>query len=92
MVLFGAGMGIPVPNGAAWLNALAPDTLCGRLVGIFTTCVFVGQFLSPTFMAALNAVAGDLTASYALLGGICLVLAGLILASRRLLSSWTGAG
>lgn len=92
MVLFGAGMGIPVPNGAAWLNALAPDALRGRLVGIFTTCVFVGQFLSPTFMAALNAVTGDLTASYALLGSICLVLACLILASHRLLSSWTGAG
>ncbi len=45
-LIMGIGMGLPIPNGAAWLSGMTPDFLRSRVLGIFNTFVFMGQFLS----------------------------------------------
>lgn len=44
--VLGMGMGLPVPNGAAWLSAITPDAWRSRVLGVFNTFVYAGQFLS----------------------------------------------
>jgi len=43
----GLGWGIFMPNIHSWLLLHTPDRLRGRVVGIFTTMLYMGQFLSP---------------------------------------------
>lgn len=64
LVFSGFGFGLCLPNTNAWLVALAPEELRGRLVGGLTTAVFLGQFVSPVISepivnaAGMNAVFG----------------------------------
>jgi len=43
----GFGLGLHIPTLSIWLLGLAPERVRGRLVGGFTTCIFLGQFFSP---------------------------------------------
>ena len=52
MVMVGAGIaglgwGIFMPNINSWLLQPTPDRLRGRVVGIFITILYLGQFVSP---------------------------------------------
>ncbi len=47
LVVGGAGLGLIVPNLVAWVAQDAPPHLRGRLVGVMTSALFLGQFLSP---------------------------------------------
>jgi len=47
LVVGGAGLGLIVPNLVAWVAQAAPAHLRGRLVGVMTSALFLGQFLSP---------------------------------------------
>lgn len=47
LIFAGTGLGLMVPNLYAWLASEAPPALRGRLLGGFTTALFLGQFLSP---------------------------------------------
>lgn len=47
LVIGGAGLGLIVPNLVAWVAQAAPAHLRGRLVGVMTSALFLGQFLSP---------------------------------------------
>ncbi len=43
----GLGWGIFMPNINSWLLQSTPDRLRGRVVGIFITLLYLGQFVSP---------------------------------------------
>ena len=47
LVIGGAGLGLIVPNLVAWVAQAAPVHLRGRLVGVMTSALFLGQFVSP---------------------------------------------
>ena len=54
-LVLGVGMGLPVPNGAAWLSRLPPDLWRSRVLGVFNTFVFMGQILSLWLIRASDA-------------------------------------
>ena len=53
MVIGGIGSGLLMPNSSIWLLSEAPEHLRGRISGILTTAVFLGQFLSPVMTQPL---------------------------------------
>lgn len=84
VVLVGAGLGPVFPNGSAWVSAMTPPAFRARALGGLTTCLFLGQFLSPI---AFQGVAsrwglGGPLGVYAWAGGLALAVSGL-LALRR---------
>lgn len=46
-VVFGLGGGLIMPTLTAWVGDLAPLEFRGRAIGLLTTALFLGQFLSP---------------------------------------------
>lgn len=59
----GLGAGLLVPNAMApVMNALNINTR-GRGLGLFTACLYIGQFVSPLVVALVGAFTGDLRAS-----------------------------
>ncbi|MEX2016121.1 MAG: MFS transporter [Candidatus Hydrogenedentales bacterium] len=55
MAVLGAGMGLLMPNFAAWVLALTPEHTRGRAASGLTASVFAGQFLSPLLFAPVHA-------------------------------------
>ncbi|WP_210513218.1 MFS transporter [Natronogracilivirga saccharolytica] len=53
LITGGAGSGLLKPNTTVWMLSEAPDYLRGRLSGMITTAVFLGQFLSPVLTRPL---------------------------------------
>ncbi len=47
LMITAAGLAIAGPTLSTWIIALAGDTVRGRAIGILTTGLFAGQFLSP---------------------------------------------
>ena len=46
-VVAGVGGGLLTPNWSNWIALLATPALRGRLLGGFTTAIYLGQFFSP---------------------------------------------
>ncbi len=82
-LLIGVGMGLPVPNGAAWLSGIAPDNFRGRILGVFNTFIFLGQFLSAVVIRLVEYLTPHIYVSYAILGGVCVGLAGILALGGR---------
>ncbi len=60
VVIHGLGAGMLVPNAMApVMNALSATTR-GRGLGVFTACLYIGQFVSPLVVATLMALGYDL--------------------------------
>lgn len=60
VVVHGLGVGLLVPNAMApVMNALSASTR-GRGLGVFTACLYIGQFASPLAVATLMALGYDL--------------------------------
>lgn len=76
-MLLGIGIGLAIPNGAAWLSRIAPGLVRGRMLGIFNTFVFLGQFLSPLLIRTTEFFASHVFPTYPTLGLICFLLSGL---------------
>ena len=53
MVVGGIGSGLLMPNSSIWLLSEAPEHLRGRISGMLTTAIFLGQFLSPVMTQPL---------------------------------------
>jgi MFS family permease len=53
MAIGGIGSGLLMPNSSIWLLSEAPEHLRGRISGMLTTAVFLGQFLSPVMTQPL---------------------------------------
>lgn len=84
-LLLGIGMGLPVPSGAAWLSRIAPGAVRGRVLGIFNTFIFLGQFLSPLLIRTTEFFTPHVFQTYLILGMTCFVLSGLLIAAAKLL-------
>lgn len=75
--IHGLGAGLLVPNAMTpVMNALSANTR-GRGLGVFTACLYIGQFVSPLVVAMLGAFTGDLRASIHWLAIASLVAASL---------------
>ena len=80
-LVLGIGMGLPVPNGAAWLSGLTPDLWRSRVLGVFNTFVFMGQFLSLWLIRASDSFSPHIYHLNWGLGLACLGIACLIAAT-----------
>ncbi len=54
----GFGVGMLFPNAALWVNTLAPARLRGRLLGMMTASMYLGQFFSPILMEPVVTAVG----------------------------------
>ncbi len=58
LLLGGAGLGLMVPNLVGWVAHAAPARLRGRLIGVMTSALFLGQFASPLLWGPVVRAAG----------------------------------
>jgi MFS family permease len=47
LAILGLGLGLVMPNLTVWLSSVVPDRQRGRALGWLSSCLFLGQFLSP---------------------------------------------
>ncbi|MEA5583134.1 MFS transporter [Nodularia harveyana UHCC-0300] len=69
----GFGLGMLTPNLNVWTTITVSTALRGRALGGLTTCLFLGQFLSPIVTQPLNQ-AIKLAGTYGLAGVLMIVL------------------
>jgi MFS family permease len=70
----GGGMAIPVL--IAWSLRKVPAEFRGRGMGFWTSGFFLGQFISPLLVSAVQGLTGDLLIAFIVFGVICLFIAG----------------
>ncbi len=58
LLVMGVSLGLNIPNLNVWLNAVAPVRVRGRAVGALTTCLFLGQFMSPILSQPVTEMVG----------------------------------
>jgi MFS family permease len=71
LMIGGAGLGLIVPNLVGWVAQGTPARLRGRLLGVMTSALFLGQFVSPVVWSPVVRAAGRqaaLTAAAVLVG------------------------
>jgi Arabinose efflux permease len=74
LLVSGFGVGFFMPNGTLWLLEITPLAKRSVVMGLFTTTVYLGQFLSPLIVQpVVNAF--SLTTSFQLFGALAVVLA-----------------
>lgn len=56
MVLLGTGLGLVFPALTTTMLALVPESRRGRMAGMLTAAVFLGQFVSPLISQPLSAI------------------------------------
>jgi MFS family permease len=47
LLILGIGLGLFVPNSTVWITSITPKSSRGLVLSIFTSFLFLGQFLSP---------------------------------------------
>lgn len=57
-VIVGCGLGLIMPNLASAAMAMAAETQRGRVAGMLTACIFLGQFISPLISQPLVSQGG----------------------------------
>jgi MFS family permease len=85
----GIGIGAAMPNAMTWLMTVTRPEIRGRLVGGFTTFVFLGQFLSPLLMQPVTGHYG-LAAAFGVAALLVVVMA-LLFAAAATRRSLRGA-
>ena len=73
----GFGVGVLFPNGALWVTTLAPARLRGRLLGIMTASMNLGQFFSPILAEPAVSAVG-LSGAFGVAAGAALLVAVLL--------------
>ena len=53
LTVLGLGLGLVMPNLTVWLSSVVPDSQRGRALGWLSSCLFLGQFLSPIISQSL---------------------------------------
>ena len=53
-----AGLGLLLPTFNAWVVSMAPPARRGRYIGVLTTSIFAGQFVSPLVLQPVVAAGG----------------------------------
>jgi MFS family permease len=82
LVAAGVGIGLMVPNLYAWLASEAPPAARGRVLGGFTTALFLGQFLSPILSQPVT-VAYDVRAVFVVAAALALIVVFFIFLGRH---------
>lgn len=90
LIVGGLGFGLLMPNLTLWLSAEVPDVLRGRALGGLTTFFFLGQFLSPIASQPVTERVG-LGLTYALTGGLLLLVALIFIGVRRQITTLTAS-
>ncbi|MCZ6900580.1 MAG: MFS transporter, partial [Bacteroidetes bacterium] len=73
MFIAGLGFGSILPNMNLWVIQLTKAEVRGRNMGILTTSIFLGQFLSPLVVEPFTLIM-DLSMVFSLAGGIMLLV------------------
>lgn len=78
LALVGLGMGLLMPTLSRWLLSATPPPARGRAMGIMTSALFAGQFLSPLLLAPAIAAYGLpaaflVSAALSMLVAVCLM-------------------
>lgn len=82
LVIAGIGIGQLVPNLYTWLANETPVHIRGRVMGGFTTALFLGQFLSPVVSQPIAATVA-LTNTFMVAGVGLLAIVPFVFAARR---------
>ncbi len=78
----GFGVGIIFTNSGLWVTALAPARLRGRLLGMMTAAIYLGQFSSPVMVQPAVSTVG-LSGAFGVFAGVAAAVAALLFAFRR---------
>ncbi|MEU8545407.1 MFS transporter [Streptomyces roseoverticillatus] len=81
LVLVGAGIGMLIPNLNTWLASRTPAAIRGRVLSGVTSCLFLGQFLSPVLSQPVSGSLG-IDGIYLAAAGIGIAVAVVLLLSR----------
>jgi MFS family permease len=65
------GAGFYLPTAITWLLSTLPAALVGRGSGLFTSAIFLGQFLGPLAILALSGLTGSLSHAILACGVLC---------------------
>ncbi len=91
MVIGGIGSGLLMPNSSIWLLSEAPEHLRGRISGMLTTAVFLGQFLSPVMTQPLVDVL-SITSGFLIVGTFTALVSLLIAVTILIKNRYHGRG
>ena len=78
----GFGVGMLFPNAALWVTTLAPPRLRGRLLGMMTASIYLGQFFSPILVEPVVTAVG-LSGAFGVAAAAALLVAALLWTSCR---------
>jgi len=78
----GLGVGIIFTNSGLWVTALAPPRLRGRLLGMMTASIYLGQFSSPILVQPAVAVSG-LSGAFSIFAGIAAAVSMMLVLAQR---------
>jgi MFS family permease len=81
------GAGMAVPALIAWAQTKLPFEHRGRGMGAWTTCFFMGQFVSPAVVHLLDGATGTMHGAF-----LCAGVFGMAAATAALLLAWRDAG
>ena len=87
----GAGFGWLIANTNYWLVELAPPEVRGRMIGVVTTFLFLGQFVSPIVAEPIVST-GNISLVFKLAGVVLLVLTATFLVFARAMVRADGGG
>lgn len=87
MIIGGLGIGLAFPTASNWMTNVVPQAVRGRAVGLASSSIFLGHFLSPfisqPLMQAFGFARGYQVFGYCLVIFALIVLAGAMLNARR---------
>jgi MFS family permease len=87
------GIGMSVPALIAWTQTKASFANRGRAMGIWTSCFFLGQFLSPWLTGIAETVTGSVQGAFAVAGiaslaGGAIGFGWVVLRGSRMAATW----
>jgi len=82
----GAGIGLLMPSMRLWVISIAAPTLRGRSVGVITSSLYLGQFLSPVLAQPIVGKHG-ITILYSIIGCTSALIALYLLQSQKKLNN-----
>jgi MFS family permease len=85
LLIAGTGIGLWLPNLNLWLATQTPVAQRGQILGGLTSCLFLGQFISPIAIQPIAENFG-LQSAYTIAAGI-LFLVGLMIAAKLVLTT-----
>jgi MFS family permease len=85
LLIAGTGIGLLLPNLNVWLTTQTPAAERGKILGGLTSCLFLGQFISPLIVQPIVQNLG-LPSAYTIAAGM-LFLIGLAIATKLVLTT-----